>query len=194
MKYTTLQILNKSPTTTTTIIIHCSICNKLITELGYVYINPANKQKIEFLCSVKCKNEFKKYITRHCLHCKTEIDKYDSGNRKYCSIKCKQDSKTFICLACGKVAIDPSSRRNTKRKYCSRMCAKAFGSYKYNTHYYCDMCITWIKREDAKEIIINTKKFFGCPTLSCNNNKLKTQGRNTKHNRKRRGQDVKRIE
>lgn len=75
------------------------------------------------------------------------------------------------------------------KTYCSRDCYNKNRPYRYNNHYYCWSCTSWIPKEDAKT---NIKFYPTCPHRNCNNARLRLSAAKGKFNHKR--ENVKYIE
>jgi len=176
--------------------IHCDNCKKPIEEWGIIHIIKLETTKqITFLCSIACKKRFKS--NKFCPHCGGEFDTYKihRPNQKFCSRKCQREAgkiKCGLCVRCGKQIEGFERNKSQKKQYCSKEC-KTTGSYKYNTHYFCDNCHKWIPIKDAvKRNDVKRDNYLVCPKLGCNGNKLRTRSRLAMLNQRR--NNVKRIE
>lgn len=132
-------------------------------------------------------NKNNENIIYTCQFCDNNFYGYRKDNRKFCSRKCLYKSRThyYTCIGC-QIKFKPKCRINPK--FCSKKCYNANRGLckpitpKYDTHYYCDFCLTWIPHKQAK---VNSKSQPVCPKIGCNKNRLKTKSLYPKFNHKR---------
>ena len=173
--------------------LHCDLCKNPIGEWGIINIQKLETTKqITFLCSTKCKLKYKH--DRICEYCHKEFSVYKRSSKeaRFCSRKCFYDStkqRCGLCQVCGKQIEGFDRNKQQLKKCCSQKCAAKMRSWRYKTHYFCDINNHWVKIEDAIKL---SAKHYTCPKFGHENNRLRISSRKAKLNQIR--DNVKRIE